>query len=396
MSTSQPGARSDHDRGGDRPARSGRAHLAILDDGERSPPRHMREPPRHPHGWFAPLRSGDVRRDRPTSFSFMGHDLVAFRDARGEARVLDAHCPHFGAHLGHGGEVVDGCVRCPFHKLSFDGEGRCAGAAAHYEPSRVRHLRTRGWASRERFGMIFVWHGPDPSRPAWEMPLDALSWEGWTEPVTNAGIPMPGVQPMWVAENIADIAHLRTVHCWDLRDVVEPPQEHHDGCYRVVVDVTWRLGAMSRSPRARALGRYVNSPFRLEAKILNPGIVVAEATLTEAQGSLQIRNVVLVNPVGERDAHLRILVSVRRQLDAPWIRGAERLTGLRPEDLLARVMLAIGTDDFRSDAKIWRHRRHLVAPGVLKGDGPLVDFRRWTTRFWPDAHAPDDAAPDLG
>ena len=281
----------------------------------------------------------------------MGHELVAFRDAAGTVRVLDAICPHFGAHLGHG-EVVGGNVRCPFHKLDFDGTGRCAGAAAHYDPARVRHLRTRAWACRERFGMIFVWNGPDPARPAWEMPLDALDWEGWTSPVTNDGIPMPGVQPMWVAENIADIAHLRTVHCWDLREVVEPPREHRDGCYRVVVDVTWRLGAMSRISRFRALGRYVNSPFRLEAKILNPGIVVAEATLTEAQGSLQVRNVVLVTPVGERDARLRILVSVRRRADGAWVRGVERLTGLRPEDLLARVMLEIGTDDFRSDAEI--------------------------------------------
>jgi len=351
----------------------------------------MRKPPRHPLGWFAPLRSRDVTSDRPTPFSFMSHELVAFRDAAGTVRVLDAICPHFGAHLGHG-EVVGGNVRCPFHKLDFDGAGRCAGAAAHYDPAKVGHLRTRAWACRERFGMIFVWNGPDPATPAWEMPLDALDWEGWTSPVTNEGIPMPGVQPMWVAENIADVAHLRTVHCWDLREVVEPPREHRDGCYRVVVDVTWRLGAMSRISRFRALGRYVNSPFRLEAKILNPGIVVAEATLTEAQGGLQVRNVVLVTPVGERDAHLRILVSVRRRLDGAWVRGVERLAGLRPEDLLARVMVEIGTDDFRSDAEIWRHREHLDAPMLLKGDGPLVDFRRWSTRFWPDDHAPDAGA----
>jgi hypothetical protein len=52
-------------------------------------------------------------------------------------------------------------------------------------------------------------------------------------------------------------------------------------------------------------------------------------------------------------------------------------------------MLAIGTEDFRSDAVIWRHRRHLDAPIPLRGDGPLVDFRRWSTRFWPATHAAD-------
>lgn len=393
MCSARLGAEGEGDRGDDAPIRSeGRVRL-VAKRAAPAPQRYMRAPPCHPYGWFAALRSGDMQRTRPTPLSFMGHELVAFRGERGEVRVLDAICPHFGAHLGHGGEIVGGRVRCPFHKLDFDGEGRCAGAAVHYDPSRVRHLRTRAWACRERFGTIFVWHGPDPARPAWEMPLDALEWEGWTSPVTNDGIHMPDVLSLWVAENIADIAHLRTVHCWDLREVVEPPQEHDDGTFRTVVDVTWRLGAMSRSRGARALGRWVMSPFRLEAKILNPGIVVAEAALTEAQGGLRIRNVVLVTPVGERDARLRILVSLRRAFDRAWIRGVERLTGLRPEDLLARVMLEIGTEDFRSDAEIWRHRRHLDAPTPLKGDGPLVDFRRWSVRFWPDDHAADVAAP---
>lgn len=348
----------------------------------------MQKPPRHPYGWFAPLRSADVGRGRPTSFSFMGNDLVAFRDERGDVGVLDATCPHLGAHLGHGGEVVGGCLRCPFHKLDFDRRGQCTGAEQHYDPERVRHVRTRAWASSERFGVIFVWHGADPSRPAWENPLDALDGDGWTDPITNDGLPLPGVEPLWVAENIADVAHFRTVHRWELAEVIDPPREHRDGSYRIAANVVWRLGAQSRDPRVRALGRWINSPFRFDLAILNPGIAAAEATLTAAQGGLRVRTLVLVNPVGERDAHLRVVVSVRRSLDAPWIRGAERLLGARPEDLLARLFLAIGTEDFRADAEVWRHRKHLVAPVLVKGDGPLIDFRRWSTRFWPGDDAP--------
>lgn len=35
----------------------------------------------------------------------------------GEAQVLDAYCPHLGAHLGHGG------YSCPFHAWEFNGDG---------------------------------------------------------------------------------------------------------------------------------------------------------------------------------------------------------------------------------------------------------------------------------
>ena len=55
-----------------------------------------------------------------------------------------------------------------------------------------------------------------------------------------------------------------------------------------------------------------------------------------------------------------------------------------PEELLAQVFVLVGVDDFRWDAVVWQHRRHLEAPSLLKGDGPIVDFRRWSTRFWPD------------
>lgn len=196
----------------------------------------------------------------------MGRSLVAFRDAAGTVRVLDAVCPHFGAHLGHGGEVHDGCIRCPCHKLDFDGDGRCVGAAAHDDPARVRHLRAGVWASVERDGLVWVWHGRDPSVPERPIALDALDWEGWTDPITNDGLCVAKLSPPWLAENIADLAHLRTVHCRDLDRVVTPPGVAPDGTFHVAVDVRWRLGARSRAPRVQRLGTLVNSSFHLDVR----------------------------------------------------------------------------------------------------------------------------------
>ena len=71
--------------------------------------RYMRPPPQYAHDWFSPLRSIDVVAGQITKFTFMGNELVAFRDAGGKVVVLDAHCPHFGAHRGVGGRIEDGC-----------------------------------------------------------------------------------------------------------------------------------------------------------------------------------------------------------------------------------------------------------------------------------------------
>ena len=50
-------------------------------------------------------------------------DLVAYRGDGGELHVLDAHCPHFGAHIGHGGRVVGDCVTCPYHGWEWGADG---------------------------------------------------------------------------------------------------------------------------------------------------------------------------------------------------------------------------------------------------------------------------------
>ena len=51
--------------------------------------------------------------------------FIADTSAISEAAVLDAFCPHMGAHLGFGGEVVGNSIKCPFHGWSFDREGKC-------------------------------------------------------------------------------------------------------------------------------------------------------------------------------------------------------------------------------------------------------------------------------
>lgn len=53
------------------------------------------------------------------------------RDEGGKVCALDAYCPHLGADLRIGGEVLtekDGsvCIRCPFHGWLFRGrDGLC-------------------------------------------------------------------------------------------------------------------------------------------------------------------------------------------------------------------------------------------------------------------------------
>ena len=79
-----------------------------------------------PNGWFAVAFSRDIVRGEVKAIHYFDTDLVLFRTRDGHARVLDAYCPHIGAHLGEGGRVVDDAVRCPFHGWQYNGEtGEC-------------------------------------------------------------------------------------------------------------------------------------------------------------------------------------------------------------------------------------------------------------------------------
>src|SRR5689334_12913859 len=79
-----------------------------------------------PNGWFCVALSKDIPKKAVKPLRYFGRDLVAFRTEDDKVAVLDAYCPHLGAHLGHGGRVEKDCVVCPFHGWKFDTNGQCA------------------------------------------------------------------------------------------------------------------------------------------------------------------------------------------------------------------------------------------------------------------------------
>jgi phenylpropionate dioxygenase-like ring-hydroxylating dioxygenase large terminal subunit len=78
-----------------------------------------------PRGWYAVAYSEELSRGEVIPLRYFDQDLVLFRTAAGDPVLLDAYCPHLGAHLGHGGQVEDSSIRCPFHGWRFSRQGQC-------------------------------------------------------------------------------------------------------------------------------------------------------------------------------------------------------------------------------------------------------------------------------
>ena len=129
-----------------------------------------------PRSWYLVAWSDELPPGAVLPLTYFGRELVLFRTAeaegqgqgRGRAVVLDAYCPHLGAHLGHGGVVCGETLQCPFHGWRFDAAGQCVKVP---HAGRVPPLaETRAWPVHETNGMILVYYDPEGAAPGWTVP----------------------------------------------------------------------------------------------------------------------------------------------------------------------------------------------------------------------------------
>lgn len=112
-------------------------------------------------GWYWVLPSAELPRRAVRAARVLGRELVVFRGEDGAARVMDAYCPHMGAHLGEG--RVDGTgLRCFFHHWKFAADGACVDVPCQDRPPAAR---VRAWPTAEKYGLVWVWTGEEPRHP---------------------------------------------------------------------------------------------------------------------------------------------------------------------------------------------------------------------------------------
>ena len=301
-----------------------------------------------PYGWYAVLRSGELRPGKVVSLHYFGRALIAFRGADGQAAVRDAHCPHYGAHLGVGGKVVDGTVECPFHGWRFGADGRCVEA-----PFAVRTPKVSlgGFPVREHSGLVFVYAGP--GEPSWEVP---------EIPETA----VPGLRH-------ADRRHLPGAH--------PHPGDAREHRRRVPLPLHPRPertacpgpgGRTARSPRSaaaisrRVLGWDINNTF--DVFMYGPGVMVVRV-----HGPvLSVTAVALTTPVDDRTSEMRMLYYLRKPARLPFLTPVFKL-----------IFRAEALGEVREEVRIWDHKIHQPRPVLLPHEKGIRALRRWYAQFYP-------------
>lgn len=94
-----------------------------------------------PSGWFVLAHSKELRKEKLLTRRLAGREIVLFRTASGALSAVDPHCPHMGAHFGHGGCVKGETIACPFHDFRLIVMESASQRATAHRLRRVRKPR---------------------------------------------------------------------------------------------------------------------------------------------------------------------------------------------------------------------------------------------------------------
>ncbi|MEM7159959.1 MAG: aromatic ring-hydroxylating dioxygenase subunit alpha [Myxococcota bacterium] len=306
--------------------------------------------PPYPNSWYRVAFSHEVPRGTVKSVSAFGRDLVVFRGEDGELGVLDAYCPHLGAHLGHNGRVENNAVVCPFHAWSFDKGGECTKIA--YCDKIPKRARAEAFEVDERNGMVFVYHHDRGQAPAARVPeIPELSDPDWL-PYRSITVPVRAhVQDM--GENAVDAPHFQVVHgTKDVPDIARV--EVSDD--RFVTRLVDHFDFFGKS-----------RPVDIEISIYQPGFTTVRIGLF-----MKVLIVTTTTAVSEDLTTQTHSIVVRR--------------GRVP--LLARLFRWFFMREIRrqleQDRQVLDYKRYNEVPVLCAEDGPVMKYRRWFSRFYSD------------
>jgi 3-ketosteroid 9alpha-monooxygenase subunit A len=307
-----------------------------------------------PRGWFVIGLSSELGPKAMKSLHYFGRSLVLYRGEDDQkAHVLDALCPHLGADIGVGGQVVGDSVRCPFHAWRFAADGGCAEVP--YAKKIPRNACLRAWPTEEVNGLIFMYHDPLGAAPTWKVPVmteyGSAEWLPWTANL------LQGVKthPREIVENVADKAHFPIVHGTHVDEFDNEFTEHM---------------AIQRT-RGIAYPRGGGSDkFSLTATYYGPGYQV-----TEMQSFLPNRLFLAHTPIDETRLDLRFGVSLK-------IAGSAEKTAKYAQPYIENLITG-----FHEDIGIWEHKVYRDQPVLADGDGPIMKLRKWYSQFYETAPA---------
>ena len=315
-----------------------------------------------PSGWFHVLYSHELAVGESKPITYFGQELVVFRTESGQAKVVDAYCPHMGAHLGYGirdnagkgSSVVGESIVCPFHGWAFNGEGQCTDVpyAKNLPPKVARGEQVLGcWQVREINQTILVWYHPHKAPPSFEPEIipeaqaDNADWGDFTIHRWEINTHMQEI-----GENAVDPAHFHFVHGTD--EIPQSDEMTFDGHTR-----RGFLKTKQPTPRGIVEGSIENAN-------IGPGLSVVRF-----KGLCDTVLMANITPVTNETAVAHYAFMLRKDQQGT------------PLERVGHAIVENIRQQMEEDRIIWNRKRYYEKPLLCDGDGPFAKFRKWYGQF---------------
>ena len=314
-------------------------------------------------GWFMIGAASEATR-HPKPIRYFGKDLVLYRGESGKPYVVDAYCPHMGAHLARNstsyiildGEQVEGeSIRCPFHGWRFGTDGACNHIPYSDFVPKAAKLRT--YPVVERAGILWIWHDPEGLEPDVELATFGGHYgePGWVEwKVDYMGdLDVHGIE---IVDNMADMGHFVPIHG------------------------ATEFQYFANEFKGTEVHQYYSAGHR--TLTLNPEDMLVLDTWYEGPGFLQsemagtfdsfimIANTPIEN--GKSRAWHALMVKVHD--------GSRETTD--QDRAIAYEYQEASRLAFAQDVEIWANKRACINPMVVPNDGPFAKVRAWYRQFY--------------
>lgn len=309
--------------------------------------------PPFPNGWFKVAYSEEVAAGEVKRVHWLGREFVVFRAESGEARVLDAYCPHLGAHLAVGGKVVGDSIRCPFHAWRFEGAtGKCVEVP--YATRIPPKAEVKAWPVLEQNGFIAVyWHAEGKTADWKPAQVPEVTDPSYHLHERRKWILSAHLQELY--ENGFDVAHFNTLHGMDVRGVnlsAEGP----------IMKLHLEFGRENNA-QASAEGMATIRSF-----MYGPGL-----SLTRVSGMIEGVSVQSLTPIDPGQMELTHNYYVHESSDKATVAGFF--------DYYAK--------DWELDMPLWNNKVYRPVPLLAEGDGDIARFRKWYRQFYSENVAVD-------
>lgn len=306
--------------------------------------------PRYTNGWFQVAWSNELKRGAVLSLHYFGNELVLYRGRDGTAYILNAHCPHLGAHLGVGGRVEGNCIRCPFHGWKFNGQGNCESIP--YAKKIPPKAKIVAWPLIERDGMIFMWQSNKNTQPEYVLPeiekFKASAYSTWIKHVSTIHS-----HSLDILENSVDSAHFKQCHGFDGANI----EIQHGAILEIKQHISVKL-----------LGKRLTTTAHYH--MIEPGFHYVWINIP----FLLVLLVCSITPINEEKVVFRMSFAFHRF----WPKLLDPLVHFILKVSVVKKMIAAVIND---DMPIWQNKAFRISPILCDGDGPFGVLRRWYMQF---------------